>query len=112
MQERLQKILSGAGVCSRRAAEQLIASGAVTVNGTKAQVGDRADIDTDVICVNGKRIAGHESYHTIVLYKPAGVVTTMSDEKIEKRWHSWSRIVRCACCRSADWINTRKECCS
>ena len=84
MQERLQKILSGAGVCSRRAAEQLIASGAVTVNGTKAQVGDRADIDTDVICVNGKRIAGHESYHTIVLYKPAGVVTTMSDEKNRK----------------------------
>ena len=84
MQERLQKILSGAGVCSRRAAEKLIASGAVTVNGGQAQVGDRADLDTDTICVNGRRIGGHESYHTIVLYKPAGVVTTMSDEKNRK----------------------------
>lgn len=84
MQERLQKILSGAGVCSRRAAEKLIASGAVTVNGEQAQVGDRADLDTDTICVNGRRIGGHESYHTIVLYKPAGVVTTMSDEKNRK----------------------------
>lgn len=72
------------GVCSRRAAEKLIASGAVTVNGEQAQVGDRADLDTDTICVNGRRIGGHESYHTIVLYKPAGVVTTMSDEKNRK----------------------------
>lgn len=67
-----------------RAAEKLIASGAVTVNGEQAQVGDRADLDTDTICVNGRRIGGHESYHTIVLYKPAGVVTTMSDEKNRK----------------------------
>ena len=53
MQERLQKILSGAGVCSRRAAEKLIASGAVTVNGEQAQVGDRADLDTDCAVQTG-----------------------------------------------------------
>lgn len=81
MQERLQKILSGAGVCSRRAAEKLMESGAVTVNGVTAKPGDRADAQVDDICVNGKRIGGHEELHTIMLYKPAGVVTTMSDEK-------------------------------
>lgn len=84
MQERLQKILSGAGICSRRAAEKLIDSGAVTINGVTARVGDRADIETDEICLNGKRIGRHEELHTIMLYKPAGVVTTMSDEKNRK----------------------------
>lgn len=84
MQERLQKILSGAGICSRRAAEKLIQSGAVTVNGRLAQVGDRADIETDSICVSGKQIGGHEELHTLMLYKPVGVVTTMSDEKKRK----------------------------
>ena len=81
MQERLQKLLSGAGVCSRRTAEKWIASGAVTVNGVTAKLGDRADAAADVICVNGKRIGAHEALHTIMLYKPVGVVTTMSDEK-------------------------------
>lgn len=84
MQERLQKILSGAGLCSRRAAEKWIESGIVTVNGRTAQVGDRADIETDTICVNGKPIGGHEELHTLMLYKPVGVVTTMSDEKKRK----------------------------
>lgn len=84
MQERLQKIISGAGVCSRRAAERLMESGAVTVNGVTAKPGDRADIETDDIRVNGRRIGAHEPQHTIMLYKPAGTVTTMSDEKNRK----------------------------
>lgn len=84
MQERLQKILSGAGICSRRAAEKLIASGAVTINGVIAQIGDRADPAVDTISVNGRTVGEHESLHTIMLYKPAGVVTTMSDEKNRK----------------------------
>lgn len=84
MQERLQKILSGAGICSRRAAEKLIENGAVTVNGIPAKLGDRADAQTDKICVNGKYIGTHEELHTVMLYKPAGVVTTMSDEKNRK----------------------------
>lgn len=84
MQERLQKILSGAGVCSRRAAEKLMQAGAVTVNGVNAKPGDRADAQLDDIRVNGRRISGHEELHTIMLYKPVGVVTTMSDEKDRK----------------------------
>ncbi len=81
MKERVQKILSGAGVCSRRAAEKLMECGAVTINGVTAKPGDRADVEIDEICVNGRRIGGHEELHTIMLNKPAGVVTTMSDEK-------------------------------
>lgn len=81
MEERLQKLLSGAGVCSRRAAEKLIARGAVTINGVTAQLGARADSTRDEICVDGVPIGRHEALHTIMLYKPAGVVTTMSDEK-------------------------------
>ena len=84
MRERLQKILSGAGVCSRRAAEKLMARGAVTVNGVTAKPGDCADAQTDDIRVDGRRIGGHEALHTLMLYKPAGVVTTMSDEKNRK----------------------------
>lgn len=84
MQERLQKILSGAGICSRRTAEKWMESGAVTVNGIPAKPGDRADVQQDIICVNGRRIGGREEKHTIMLYKPVGVVTTMSDEKNRK----------------------------
>lgn len=81
MQQRLQKILSGAGICSRRAAEKLIERGEVLVNGTVAAVGDQADPDVDEIVVSGEKIGAHERLMTIMLNKPAGVVTTMKDEK-------------------------------
>ena len=58
MKERLQKILSASGVCSRRKGEELIAQGLVTVNGQKAQVGDSADPEKDIIAVRGKPL-GH-----------------------------------------------------
>ena len=53
MEERLQKILSAAGICSRRASEAYLTAGRVTVNGEAAQLGQRADPETDVICVDG-----------------------------------------------------------
>lgn len=81
MEQRLQKIISGAGICSRRAAEKLLEQGRVTVNGQNAGLGDRADEDIDEILVDGKKIGGHERKLTIMLNKPAGVVTTMKDEK-------------------------------
>lgn len=81
MEQRLQKIISGAGICSRRAAEKLLEQGRVTVNGQTAGLGDRADEDIDEILVDGKKIGGHERKLTIMLNKPAGVVTTMKDEK-------------------------------
>lgn len=84
MEQRLQKILSGAGVCSRRAAEKLLEQGEVTVNGQVAGLGDRANPERDAICVRGVPVGKHEKICTIMLHKPAGVVTTMHDEKGRK----------------------------
>lgn len=81
MEQRLQKILSGAGICSRRAAEQLLACGRVTVNGQTARLGDKADPVRDIVAVDGKPVGGPARAVTIMLNKPAGVVTTMRDEK-------------------------------
>lgn len=81
MKERLQKIISAAGVASRRAAEELIKNGKVTVNGQTAKLGDSADIDTDEICVDGRSIGRRAESTYIMLNKPRGYVTTLSDEK-------------------------------
>lgn len=77
---RLQKILSQAGVASRRAAEKLIAEGRVTVNGTTVrEMGTQADPAVDEIRVDGRRLPGPERQRYILLNKPAGFVTTRSD---------------------------------
>ena len=81
MTEKLQKILSARGVASRRAAEGIILSGRVTVNGRVALLGDRADPDTDDILLDGKALPSKETYVYIVLHKPRGYVTTLRDEK-------------------------------
>ena len=81
MKERLQKILSGRGVCSRRKAEEWITAGRVTCNGVTAGLGDTADPDEDVILVDGKPLPSPSSYVYIMLNKPRGYVTTLSDEK-------------------------------
>lgn len=81
MKERLQKILSSRGLCSRRKAEELIAAGKVTVNGLVAKLGDGADPDTDEILVEGKPLPGQQEYVYLMLNKPRGYVTTLSDEK-------------------------------
>ena len=80
MTERLQKILSQAGITSRRAAETLITSGRVSVNGeTVTILGSKADPATDRIMVDGKLISIPSTKVYILLNKPAGYVTTMSD---------------------------------
>ncbi len=80
MEERLQKIISAAGICSRRAAEELITAGKVTVNGIPAQMGQRADSERDDIRVEGKRVGGAKKHVYLLLNKPRGYVTTLSDE--------------------------------
>ena len=84
MKERLQKLISSAGLASRRAAEDLIKQGRVKVNGETASLGMSADPELDDIRVNGKRlrISGTRVY--IMLNKPRGYVTTLSDEKGRK----------------------------
>lgn len=84
MEERLQKLLSAAGVCSRRTAEEYIAAGRVTVNGVTARVGDKADPDLDRVLVDGKPISRREKTVWLMLNKPRGYVTTLSDEKGRK----------------------------
>lgn len=84
MTEKLQKILSARGVASRRHAEQMIMQGRVTCNGRVCQLGDRADAERDEILLDGKPLpsAGEKVY--LMLHKPRGYVTTLSDEKGRK----------------------------
>ena len=84
MEERLQKLLSAAGVCSRRAAEGYIQAGRVTVNGVPAQLGQRADPDRDDIRLDGQPLGRKAAPLYLLLNKPRGYVTTLSDEKGRK----------------------------
>lgn len=81
MTQRIQKILSARGLCSRRRAEELILAGRVTCNGTVAKLGDTADPELDEIKVDGKLLPSASGYVYIMLNKPRGYVTTLSDEK-------------------------------
>lgn len=81
MKERIQKILSSRGLASRRHAEEWIRQGRVTCNGTICELGQCADPDTDVILVDGKPLPSPTGCTYIMLHKPRGYVTTLSDEK-------------------------------
>ena len=84
MEERLQKILSSCGVASRRAVEEWIVAGRVKVNGQVAQLGAKADLERDRIEVDGKLLKAKEERTYLMLNKPRGYVTTLSDEKGRK----------------------------
>jgi 23S rRNA pseudouridine2605 synthase len=80
MKERLQKILSAAGVASRRAAETLILEGRVSVNGaTVRELGSKADVSADDIRVDGRRVKLPARRRYLLLYKPRGYITTRAD---------------------------------
>lgn len=81
MAERLQKILSARGVASRRTAETWIQQGRVTVNGIPARLGDTADPEQDEILLDGKPLPQGQEPVYILLNKPRGYVTTLSDEQ-------------------------------
>ena len=84
MEERLQKLISACGLASRRAAEEWIIAGRVSVNGETAHLGDRADPDRDEILVDGRPLRTGDSRTYLMLHKPRGYVTTLSDEKGRK----------------------------
>ena len=84
MRERIQKILSARGVASRRKAEEMIVAGRVAVNGAICRLGDLADPETDEILVDGQRLPEEGGRVYILLHKPRGFVTTLSDEKGRK----------------------------
>lgn len=80
MQERLQKIMAACGVASRRRAEEMITAGRVTLNGAVVrELGTKADIAMDAICVDGERIGAKQGLVYYLLNKPKGYVTTVSD---------------------------------
>ena len=92
MKERLQKILSSRGLCSRRKAEELIQAGSVAVNGVTAVLGSTADPDLDEILVDGKPLNPGGSRTYLMLNKPRGYVTTLSDEKARYMHCHFSKI--------------------
>ena len=80
MEQRLQKLIAAAGLCSRRTAEEWITAGRVSVNGVTATLGASADPDTDIVAVDGVPLrSGAKRY--LMLNKPRGYVCTLSDEK-------------------------------
>ncbi len=81
---RLQKFLSQAGVASRRAAEAMIETGRVRVNGRPASLGDKVDPIRDKVVIAGKRVLNTSNKMYIMLNKPRGYVTTMKDEQGRK----------------------------
>jgi 23S rRNA pseudouridine2605 synthase len=79
--ERLQKVLAAAGIGSRRACEELIAAGRVTIGGRTATLGDKVDPDTAEIHVDGERLVTNTKLVYLAMNKPRGVVSTMADER-------------------------------
>ena len=79
MHQRLQKLMSAAGHCSRRQAEELLRQGRVDVNGTIAKLGDQADQETDLICVDGVPLAKQTAERVLLLNKPPGVISSCHD---------------------------------
>ena len=91
--ERLQKIIASRGICSRRTAEQWITEGRVTVNGKLASLGDSAD-PGDEISIDGKPLPSANGLVYIMLHKPRGYITTLSDEKGRP---TVAQLVDCGC---------------
>lgn len=81
MEERLQKLISSCGLASRRTAEAWISQGRVTVNGSRAALGDQADLERDRVEVDGVPLRPRTERTYLMLNKPRGYVTTLSDEK-------------------------------
>ena len=95
MMERIQKILAARGVASRRHAEEMILAGRVSCNGIICSLGDKADPDTDEILLDGKPIPSGSCNMYIMLHKPKGYVTTLSDEKGRK--NAAQLVADCGC---------------
>lgn len=84
MNIRLQKLLSERGVCSRRKAEEMLRAGRVTCNGIVCQIGESADPDADRIEIDGRALPPKAEYIYLMLNKPRGYITSLSDERGRK----------------------------
>ena len=81
---RLQKYMAECGIASRRKSEELIAAGKVRVNGTVASIGDKIDPKHDEVTVDGRKVRHDRELRYIMLHKPRGFISTMSDEMDRK----------------------------
>lgn len=81
---RLQKYMADCGIASRRKSEELIAAGKVQVNGKRAKVGDKVDPKRDIVTVDGRKVKKDNELRYIMLHKPRGFISTMSDERGRK----------------------------
>ena len=81
---RLQKMLAECGIASRRKAEEMIAAGRVAVNGVRAQIGDKVDVKKDKVTVDGQRVQTVDEKVYIMVHKPRGYLTSMSDDRGRK----------------------------
>ena len=122
MEERLQKWIARCGISSRRAAEELLRQGRVTLNGRVAGLGESGDPERDTLLVDGRPVAAAPEPVYLMLNKPRGYVTTLSDERGRKTaaelaagecspWDGWIRIPRGCCCSPMTglWLNS---CCT
>ncbi|PLX73172.1 MAG: pseudouridine synthase [Desulfuromonas sp.] len=82
--ERLHKVMAAAGYCSRRQAEQLIAAGRVTVDGRVAVIGEKVTPSTEIL-VDGRSLGDVQRRYYVLLHKPVGVVSTLSDPQGRQR---------------------------
>lgn len=76
---RVQKAIAHAGLMSRRAAEEAITKGRVSIDGRKAVLGDRVDVESEVVSLDGSPIPVNPAHETYLLYKPVGVISTADD---------------------------------
>ena len=81
---RIHKALADAGVASRRASEALVAAGRVTVNGVPATIGQRVDVQTDQLAVDGRPVGARPRQVHLALHKPAGVTSTVADRHADR----------------------------
>ena len=109
---RIQKIMSDSGVCSRRKAEEYISKGRVKVNGRPCKLGDKALAGKDIITLDGEKIyvAKKRQLYYIMLHKPRGYVTTMSDELDRKCVTELLTKVK-EFILLADLTRTQRDCC-
>ena len=79
-EERLQKYMAECGIASRRKSEELIRAGKVMVNGEPAEIGRKIDPNRDVVTVDGRKVRHEQKHVYLMLNKPRGFISTMSDE--------------------------------
>lgn len=111
MKERLQKIIAAAGICSRRAAEDLLRQGRVQVNGQIAALGDRADPETDAVTLDGQPLSREPERVYLMLNKPRAMSPPCPTSGDGGRRRSWCPAAAHGCTLWGGWTWTPRVCC-